>query len=712
MGYFDFETIDIYDFFLIKKENQISHFLQNDNEKIKNQIKNLDEIINKSFEKIKDNEIKKILICGYIQGGKTDFAIGLNSKIISKTNNHSKNIFIHLTSSNIKLMNQNFERFENFFKNDNIDNSNIFIQKNNKNFEEMFELKIKNNNNILLFFIKEMNNLKNIKKCINFVNNKFPNTNIYIFDDEGDNASFNTYDNTIEEQEKNSKIFSEISSFINIENVKYISITATPMIHLLTHNNSNLKPDYAFLLKKNYGYTGIEEFMDEFNKKDSKIFVPIYDEENDLLKSLILFLIKALFVEKGDIKLDSKSKPLMIINVSPKTEIHFETKSFIENRLDLFFNNIELLVEKIKEWNILNLLNNKLIQIINDNNITIEYIAKKIISSFKNKYNIVAFNSKEKNDEEIENFENSSSVLRIVIGAFKISRGVTFKNLLQAFISYKPETINIDNIMQQCRWFGYRKNYLKHITLFMNPDYYQIYNDVLNLEQDLYERIKSFENLNKKFSDMEKIFILSNNPYKKIKGTYQRRANQILDEGYSLTTYLIKNKFELIFYEKDKMEYLYKEWFQKFNITFDENNYQIIKFKTFNEFYESLKNYDEHLEFFFGKNINIFKDKLFDLNQKTIVRFINDNKKIIWKERICTFNNGSTIYWGNGTYKDFEKGIDLLDVNYIDLLPLSIHGYDEKNDEVKLFRFKLNINCKLTNEIAHLEKKNIIRINE
>lgn len=717
MSYFTKNTLSPYQVFVNEQKEKMKKF-NVPNKEIESQIYEIDKLINRTYSSLKNFETKKILVVGHVQGGKTDFVIGLNSKIIELSDN-SKNVFIHLTFSNKKLSNQTYKRFDIFFNDKNIDKSNTFLLKTSKNVVNEFEEKIMSNDNALLFFMKEKSSINNINKIISFLERKNISSNIYIFDDEGDYASFNTKDNTIEEQEERSMIFNELVEMIKKDNVKYISITATPMIHVLSNNNNPLKPDYAFFLPKKYGYTGIEEFVDEINKQETKIFIPITEdcEEEILIISIILFFIKSLFVEKEIIELDSKdAKPLMIINPGQRRIVHEETKDYINDIINRILIDKKYTSEVITKYDIINYLDSSLINIIKEHNINSNEISEQITNHFKNRYKIIIFNSDTVEEEQMLDFENSNNMLRFVIGYQRLSRGVTFKNLLQAFVIYIPKQINLDNILQQCRWFGYRSKYIKHITLFMNWEYFFIYNQALTLTEDLYYRLKLLENDNKKFSEMERVmflnhdFLYSDNDKLNVKATYRGRARQkMVDKGIPIS-YVIKNNFDTFDEVNDRMLYL-ESWFSNQKTMKDNNNYFFVEFNNFEDFSKSLINENnKDLSFFFGEKIRKIESELQNLNQKTIVRFINNShNEIEWKERIQTDFNGSHIFWGNGTYKDSKKGLDSKDINFIDLLPLNVYGTDEEDNKFSynLFRLKLNINQLLLKKIIQHKEESL-----
>ncbi len=713
ISYFDDNTKKPYEYFETYLDNKLKSF-NIPRQTIKENIDKIRRTIDRSWNRLKNNEAKKVLIVGHVQGGKTDCAIGLNSKII-EDNNQTKNIFIHITFSNTKLSNQTYERFSSFFNNRNIDKSSISILKKEKKMVDSFKRKINSNQNLLLFLMKERSSIRMIDEIINYLENEFSEEyRIFIFDDEGDYASFNTHGNTKkdEEYEELSKTFKWLSSIIKKDNVSYVSITATPMVHFLANDNNSLKPDYAFFLPKGYGYTGIEEFMERIDESNN-IFSVIDENSNEsLMMSIILFFIKCLFVETRDIEMDDKeTKPIMIINPGSRKNEHLEQKDNIENLIEYLLNNEKLLIEKIKEYNLLSYLDKSLHEIIETKRITVEEISKSIIKKCKNKYKVIVFNSDSSEENEMLDFESSNSMIRFVVGYLRLSRGVTFKNLLQAYISYSPRQKNIDNIMQQCRWFGYRSKYIQHISLFMHKDYVESYRFALDMSNDMYWRLKSIEDNNGKFSEIGRYLKLTNSddnlPTKRrTKATYNKRAKQDQTIVDVVPNKIIKNSLDI--YNKNEEEMLFlKQWFDKHhNLIAKRNDYDSIVFNSYNDFVDSLnktKNVD--LNFVFGNRYSSIEKHLLSLNQKTIVRFINKNKDIEFKRRVVTGDTGKHIYWGNGTYSDSDEGITSNSINIIDLIPIKIYEKDSEDKNIKLYRLKLNVNYSLAKRMNDLSSE-------
>lgn len=101
-------------------------------------------------------------------------------------------------------------------------------------------------------------------------------------------------------------------------------------------------------------------------------------------------------------------------------------------------------------------------------------------------------------------------------------------------------------------------------------------------------------------------------------------------------------------YQEDGFFFI-KEKFDNFKSkNKDEYGFTYLEFKTFEEFVNYFFDKGEPLEIYFGNQIEKIKDKLYELNQKTIIRLIDNNDA---RDRIITSENTGMYYWGNGTYK-------------------------------------------------------------
>lgn len=147
----------LYESFLNNKKTKISS-LYSSEEIIQKDIQNLDHIINLVYEKLIKFNNKKILVIGQVQSGKTDFAIGLTSKIITNSFQSDQiNIVINLTSNFKNIINQTYKRFNDFFKEIELNSHPNFYEYQDLNFLLKQEIIVENGS--LFFLLKNKNHL-------------------------------------------------------------------------------------------------------------------------------------------------------------------------------------------------------------------------------------------------------------------------------------------------------------------------------------------------------------------------------------------------------------------------------------------------------------------------------------------------------------------------------------------------------------------------
>ena len=82
-------------------------------------------------------------------------------------------------------------------------------------------------------------------------------------------------------------------------------------------------------------------------------------------------------------------------------------------------------------------------------------------------------NSKNKNNIGVDT-TSPASILLVFIGENKVSRGITFGNVIGMFFTRDAQKIQQDTYIQRARMFGNRKKYLKYFELWITKS---LYND-------------------------------------------------------------------------------------------------------------------------------------------------------------------------------------------------------------------------------------------
>ncbi len=698
---------NFFDSFLEYKKEKITKFIKED-DLIQKNIDDLKKTIqNVGNRIIQSNEILlKHLVAGHVQSGKTDFVIGLISYILDNINNDHINIFVNLTSSNTSIMSQNHQRLKDFF--DNYNNQNLKIIE----IKSYDELKSKKNNfrknTIYIWsFLKNTTHLNWLKE--NILNIR-EDVDLIILDDEGDNASFNTKETS--KSDDLSAINKYINDILNLKKnmhkINYVSITATPFIHFFATNSNNIKPDYSYLLKPGSNYSSIIDFNELINQQDSKV-VSIIDENiddiddfEDLPKSLkvaiLVFLINSAIIQN---RVSKNFYSRMIISSFPKISEQTVLVNLINDYLDNFKENEILFYEEIDKNKILS-------QVYEGNKYdedSQEKIKKYVYETFilKSKYEIIEFNSNNKDNINNLNLDHEIKKLQIIVGLYKMSRGITISNLSTIFFTFRSKTISLaDTLLQRARWLGYRKNYINRIKIFMTEELKNDYLVIGDLINNLYNIIEISENKNIPFTNLEKFLGISN-VVQKIMPVGSNRAKTYLINENHYNNIFINNSYNS---GKDnnnlKLLEIFKSYYK--NKKEDKTNWPILEYNNIQDFINIFfqNNYDNFYSCFNIKKVKFPKINTL-LDKKVIVRFISkDLNNIFFRERIIINKNEDKYYFGNGNYEG-EYTINNKNWIIIDFLPLKIW---EKNNnfEKKIIRPKLLLPYDIENN-KNIDKK-------
>lgn len=702
------DSIDSFlDSFLEYKKEKIAKFVK-DEKIIQNDISNLLKTIKNVGNRIfaSNEKLVKHLVAGHVQSGKTDFVIGLISYILDNINNDQINIIINLTSSNTSIMFQNHDRIKTFFDNYNHDSKVIEI----KTYDELkYKKDTLHKENIIYIWslLKNVSHLKWLRKILSNVNE---NINLIILDDEGDNASFNTKETS--KSEELSAINHYIHNILNLENnlckINFVSITATPFIHFFATNANNIKPDYSYLLKPGSNYSSIIDFNELINKQDSNVITVIkddidnsddlYDLPENLKIAILTFFVNSSIIQH---RVSKHFFSRMIVSSFPKISDQSTLVNLILNYLNGFRNNKNLLHKEIDKYNIFSLVyeGNKYDK--DNQNKIIEYIYNEFI--LKIKYEIIEFNSNNKENIDNLNLDCDLKKLQIIVGLYKISRGITISNLSTVFFTFRPKSISLaDTLLQRARWLGYRKNYIERIKIFTTEELKNDYLVIGDLISNLYNIIEISENKNIPFTNLEKFLGISN-LVNNLMPVGSNRAKTYLVEGNNYNNVFINNTYNS---GKDNNELNLLEIFKNYykNKREEKTNWPIIEYNNINDFIFDF--FNSNLDHFYT-SFNIKKSKLHNLdtliNKKLVVRFISEDlTNIVYRDRIITNINDDKYYFGNGSYKG-EHIINNEDLLLVDFLPLKIWSKND-NFERKIIRPKLLLPYDIQNNKGSISK--------
>jgi hypothetical protein len=324
---------------------------------------------------------------------------------------------------------------------------------------------------------------------------------------------------------------------------KYVAFTATPYNIIDNFNNELITEEYKYLLKaKTYEpdfladddfimqnqpfYCGMDVFHSQngmkiidFDTSDLVTRTPTNDDqasEVQLIKSgIILFLINSFYYRKSNAQKIKSAKNytqgLFFNGVG--IEGHKMLRTELRKYLTLLknkFDNIDALEDKdISFFDFFEINSECIIDIINKKNNAMSefadkskiHISNKLLINMIKKWvennclndfkSIVQFSGDEINNDYLDEVEPIDGFkMVVVIGGNKISRGVTFDNLVTEIITAKSEKAG--TTLQRARWFGYREiNLLKNMNIIMDTEVYNSFIESVEHDKKYRECIKN-----------------------------------------------------------------------------------------------------------------------------------------------------------------------------------------------------------------------------
>jgi len=311
---------------------------------------------------------------------------------------------------------------------------------------------------------------------------------IFIIDDEGDQASLNT---EFRNNHKSPTYDQIITMKHNLDDPLYLSVTATPQANVLLGEYSELKPEKLFLIEPGDGYTGAEFFHldDKHIVNIDKNDVTILNEgkmPNSIFDALNYFLIASSLLKKRGFAYTD-----MIIHTHRTKREHANIFSAVYNyiqslkenisdndpELDIQLNTIEAIYttdyfpQNLIDSNPFISLRQHLISVINDTHPILQDSQGQVTQG----------NAKYKNH-------------KIYIGGDLLQRGLTFKYLVTTYFARWPkQSGNMDTTIQRARWLGYRSKYLDFCKIFTTKQIQIEYSALTESENDLWDQCYSIE---------------------------------------------------------------------------------------------------------------------------------------------------------------------------------------------------------------------------
>lgn len=431
------------------------------------------------LKKINDNfDVSKQLnglLLGHVQSGKTAQMLG----IISAMADIQYKIFFLLTTDNVDLYRQTYNRVKNSLTQFNVLNEKEEFLFSSATLVRPTVIVIKKNSHILS---KWKNHLTNTNICKGLV--------LVIFDDEADASSLNTLVNKDRVSTLNRKL-AEIKK--TAASTIYIEVTATPQAVVLQTNLSGWKPTFVYYFKPDPKYLGGNYFYPKTQTLHTK-FTPDYELDDiknggdvicpqGLSKSIYSFLINC-----AHRKINGITNCNYMIHPSAKIDIHNAFVTAVQEHLTLLQKSTE---EKAFTLNLKNEW--KDLQQTKPDLEAFDDIKENVIEILDNtEIIVIPLNSKSFICRDPQNPDalDLSKGYNIVIGGNTLGRGITFPNLQTVYYCRSSKTPQADTFWQHSRIFGYNRE-KELVRLFIPKGLYKLFSELNESNEMLIKQVEN-----------------------------------------------------------------------------------------------------------------------------------------------------------------------------------------------------------------------------
>lgn len=420
------------------------------------------------------NKQLNALLLGNVQSGKTAQMLG----IISAMADSGYKIFILLTTDNIDLHRQTYNRVKN-----SLQTFNVLSEKEDSLLTSASLIKptiivLKKNSRVLS---RWKNHLLNTEICKGLI--------LVIFDDEADAASLNTYVN----KNKVSSINKRLSEIKNTAaNTIYIEVTATPQAVLLQTQLSDWRPSFVYYFKPGKDYLGGNYFYPR-TKSLNTIFTNNFELDEvknggdvicpvGLSRSILSFLINC-----AHKKLNNLSNCNFMIHPSIKISVHNQFVETVQDHLTLLQKSTDdvAFISNLKnEWYNLQQTKPDLEAFEDIRDTVIELLDCTDIS-------IIPLNSKSFVCRDSRNPDalDLSKGFNIVIGGNSLGRGITFPNLQTVYYCRSSKSPQADTYWQHSRIFGYDRE-KQLVRIFIPQQLYSLFSELNTANELLIKQVE------------------------------------------------------------------------------------------------------------------------------------------------------------------------------------------------------------------------------
>ena len=375
------------------------------------------------------------------------------------------------------------------------------IQKNIKRFDKVPKVLKKSQ---LLVVMKEDDNLEHLKTALKRIPDKvLKSTRTLIIDDEVDQYGLNSKIS----EDKKSTIYEKIEELRDVfQQHTYVGYTATPQANLLIRLKDMMSPNYLFSITPGSNYVGGPElfsdisdsnknleFIDEFNIEDDNESIP--QKLKSALLEFCIIVTNSIFMKDQE----PKDPITMLIHPDRLKESHKLHVVWVNT----FLNHMERQSER-------KFLNDPTLK---DEIIRIHKFFKKRRQSFiplNQLLENITYVFKEIKIKE-QNTRNTGSIEKItwkdkayiIVAGMNADRGTQIKGLVLTYLSRSTGSGRMDTLQQRARFFGYKKQYIDLIRIYITKQSAQFFHDYIDHEKYLHERIIEAKGI---MPDVRKLF--------------------------------------------------------------------------------------------------------------------------------------------------------------------------------------------------------------
>ena len=421
------------------------------------------------------NQQLNALLLGNVQSGKTAQMLG----IISAMADSGYKIFVLLTTDNVDLHRQTYNRVKNSLQTFNVLNEREESLLTPACLIKPTIIVLKKNSRVLS---RWKNHFLNTEICKGLM--------LVIFDDEADAASLNTLVNKSKVSSINKRL-AEIKH--TAANTIYIEVTATPQAVLLQTQLSGWKPAFVYYFRPGSDYLGGNYFffctkslttiftnnfeLDEV-KNGGDVICPV-----GLSRSILSFLINC-----AHKKLNGFSNCNFMIHPSIKISIHNQFVETVQDHLTLLQKSTDdaAFLSNLKdEWCDLQQTKPDLEPFEDIRDTVIELLDNTNIS-------IIPLNSKSFVCRDSSNPDalDLSKGFNIVIGGNTLGRGITFPNLQTVYYCRSSKSPQADTYWQHSRIFGYDRE-KQLVRIFIPQQLYTLFSELNTSNEILIKQVEA-----------------------------------------------------------------------------------------------------------------------------------------------------------------------------------------------------------------------------